>query len=271
MLDGLVFLFTGDIANNGAAEEYEIAANFISRLRTAFKSRYPSLTAHVILVSGNHDCTLPEEEVDHRRSEIEMSLKRFNEPSPDKVFIDHLLDVQSYYWEFADQLSLPTEGEYSRLACTRNIPVGNCNLRFNLYNSAALSQREEIRGQIYLPTQLLPKIVPGPLESDIVLSVVHHPLHWLEPDNLLSFRSHLLKSSDFVLTGHQHKRGYYYQQHDTGESLRVYESPALYDRQEREASSFRVLSLDLVDNSMKEQVYSWRDNLYRPLRPEADW
>jgi len=270
-LDGLVLVFAGDIANQGTMQDYEIAQNFIRAIAEAFKKRYPALEMKVVTVPGNHDCLLPKEEADHRKSQVEISLKTFNDEHPDRVFIDHLLKVQAAFWEFAGSLGQHVKDGYGKLFSDFTVAFGNHNLRLNLYNSAALSQRNEKIGQIYMPCRLLSREVAAPTEDDIVISVVHHPLQWLEPDNFLSFRRHLLRTSDLVLTGHQHRRGSYHQRHDTGESLRVYESPALYDRDEREVSSFRVISLDLSSALMKDCVFEWKDNLYRPNKAEIDW
>jgi hypothetical protein len=270
-LDGLILVLAGDIANQGLAADYEIAEKFVHALSEAFKKRYPGIEMRVVAVPGNHDCVLPKDEADHRKSQIEISLKTFNEEQPDRVFIDHLVQVQSPYWEFARTLGEPVRDGYQKLFSSVAVPCGRGNLRFHLYNSAMLSQRSEEPGQILMPCRFLTHEVPAPPEGDVVISIVHHPLQWLDPDNYLLFRRILLRTSDFVLTGHQHRRGSYYQRHDTGESLRVYESPALWDRAQREVSAFRVISIDLSTTLMKDCVFEWKDNLYRPVDTQIDW
>jgi hypothetical protein len=269
-LDGLVIVLVGDIANGGAPEEYEMAKVFIARLKTALKRHYP-FEAQVITIPGNHDCWLSKEEIDLRKTQVETSIGTFNNEKPDKAFVNQLLEVQEDYWRFASALGHAPTGDYGRLFSSATMKFGNHSIEFKLYNSAALSQRREKEGDLYLPVRLLTREVPRPTDAGIVLSLVHHPLNWLESNNYLAFRRHLLRTCDLVLTGHQHRSGSFRQMHDTGESLHFLESPALFDSTEQDRSGFRVITFDLSTNAMKNCVFEWRDNLYRPKGNFFDW
>jgi predicted phosphodiesterase len=275
-LDGLVIAFVGDIANSGSAEEYETAKIFIAKLKASLKEHYPSLEPRVVAIPGNHDCRLAIEEIDLRKTQVESSIGTFNKEKPDKAFVSQLLDVQVEYWKFVAAIGEVPTGDYGRLFSSASIEFGNHKIEFRLYNSAALSQRKEKEGDLYLPVRLLSKEIPNPTNDGIVISLVHHPINWLESNNYLAFRRHLLRTCDLVLTGHQHKGASFRQTHDTGESLRFLESPALFDSSGHGASGFRLVTFDLPANTMKDcQIkdceFDWRDNLYRPKSKFFDW
>jgi predicted phosphodiesterase len=193
-LDKLVIVLLGDIANNGTAAEYETAKIFIARLKTALKGHYPSLDSQVVAIPGNHDCQLPKEEIDLRKTQVETSIATFNTEKPDKAFVAQLLDVQHEYWQFAAAIGATPMGDYGCLFSSTTIPFGSHTIEFRLYNSAALSQRKEEEGDLYLPVRLLAKEIVGPTRDCIVISLVHHPLNWLESNNYLAFRRHLLRT-----------------------------------------------------------------------------
>ena len=270
-LHGLTVILSGDIANNGASADFEIANAFIARLREAFNRRYPGLHINLLAVPGNHDCELPKEGTDHRKKQVEASIETLLTANPSKFFIDDLLRAQNNYWEFAKQTAYNPIDTYGKLCGTATIEFGEIKLQFNLYNSAVVSQREEAPGGIYLPTSLIQGRISLPESDTLSISVVHHPLQWMEPNNMLQFRHSLLRTSDLILTGHQHFSASFRQDHDTGEQVRLFESPPLYDRKEKIPSAFRVMTIDITGKKQKDCVFEWRENLYRPKNSTYEW
>jgi len=270
-LGGLVVLLAGDIANTGSSKEYQIATKFLDALKSAIGKRYQGIEIYWLAVPGNHDCILPPEEVDHRKLQVETSLTTILAEEPDKVFLEHLLHPQRDYWEFVKDFDYSPSSIYGKIGGVRLIRFGGHAIQFNLFNSATLSQRHEVPGGIYVPVKLFQREIPPAIADVVTVSIIHHPMQWLEPGNMLALRHFFNRTSDMVITGHQHFNASFSQVHDTGERVLYYESPALHDRSNERPSSFRVLSFDLSTKQLKECVFEWKDSLYRPKPTLHQW
>ena len=269
-LKELLIILSGDIANSGLPSEYQLATTFLDSLILSMWERFPHLDVKTLAIPGNHDCNLPKDGEQHRKSQVDSSLTTFLQQAPDKYFIDALLAPQAAFWEFAEKHGTVPIDQYSKLCWTHEVKFREGQFRVNLFNSAVLSQRKEDRGQLSVPVPLMSQRIKPPQAEALVLSVIHHPLQWLEPDNMVECRRFLSRTSDIVITGHQHISEGYFQRHDSGERLRFYENPPLFDRTTGR-SAFRLISLDLAESKVRDSVFEFRDNLYRPKGGARDW
>jgi len=270
-LDGILLVLSGDIANNGASSEYLIAESFLDEIRLAFWDRYPDIDIKIVAVPGNHDCELPKDEVHQRRIQVEGSLVEFDKPLPDRVVIKHLLDVQKPYWAFSERLGNLAADDYTKIFRSLDLTFNDISMRVNLFNSATLSQRIEDRSKLLVPVPWLTGQIQMATPKGLNISIVHHPMQWLEPNNMLAFRHLLTRTSNFVITGHQHFTAGFLQIQDTGEHIHFYENPPLYDRNETVPSGFRVLSIDLSGPRLRDTVFQFDGSIYRAKGGPAEW
>jgi len=273
-IDTILLVFAGDTANSGLREEFDLATGFLQQLKYRLASRVPHANLVVAAVPGNHDCFLPEAGEDHRRSQVEASIKTVTSDEPDDFFLKELLLVQDEFWNFANaNTNFSATDVTSRICSKHYLKVGDKKIQLNLLNSAILSQRHENRADLYLPVRLYNRILSLDESIDFSLSILHHPPFWIEPSTMISLRGVLNRASDAVITGHAHLTAAFSQTHTTGEVLNFYESPALYDSSYPQSSAFRVLVYDPVQCRQRELGYRWKNSLYRNVlsESESDW
>jgi hypothetical protein len=88
------------------------------------------------------------------------------------------------------------------------LEVISCNLGekkiiFNLFNSSWMSTKKEKPGHMHFPTNYVENIFSHDF-GDINISLIHHPDHWLHPNNKREMEALLQSKSDFILSGHEH-------------------------------------------------------------------
>ena len=95
----IIIAITGDIANTGAVNEYEIAEKFFKDIAKGIleENEYTNNVDYAI-VPGNHDCVLVDKETAIRNALIDASLK--NSSSLDEEIKAMLLNSQAPFWKF---------------------------------------------------------------------------------------------------------------------------------------------------------------------------
>lgn len=264
LIDHLFLVLPGDLANWGLPSEFEAAATFIHQVKEHFHRRAPVTAITTVAVPGNHDCLLPKEAIAHRKSTVEASKKTIVENEPDPNFVDDLLRPQDNFWAFANQSTdVQASSPAQKICRTVHVEIGSKKIQLNLLNSALLSQHEESKADLLMPVEYLKRNVI--LQDDVALSitVMHHPSFWIEPTNMTALRQALNRFSDVAITGHEHHSSAYAQIYSTGEQVTFYESPALFDDKRPQTSAFRVVLFDLDRLESKQNLFRWKDNLYR--------
>jgi hypothetical protein len=183
----------------------------------------------------------------------------------------HLLNPQRDYWQFAADFDYSPTTDIGKLAGVRTLHFGAYTVQINLLNSAVLSQRREVPGSLLVPIKLYQRQIPPPEGATIAITAIHHPMPWFETENMLALRHFLNRTSDIVITGHQHFKASFSQTYDSGERVLYFESPALNDRSGERPSSFLVLTLDLDRGQYKACTFEWTESLYRPKSQIHEW
>jgi predicted MPP superfamily phosphohydrolase len=207
--------FTGDIAfgNVGSrlgetiAGQYDVARDFLDRIRSSFSNEIPK--SNTFVVPGNHDidraCATPDQSywLDEQKN-IEgatelirtnnLQWKRYMERlAPYKDFLirtglDHLLD------------------EPGRLLYGVRREVGNIRIGIGGLNSAWSCCRDGEKGKLWMAgswqvghlRQLLS-------DTDFNIALVHHPSNWLVEYEDPGILRNLRQEFRFVLHGHEHQ------------------------------------------------------------------
>ncbi len=196
-------LFNGDVAQAALPEEYKIADEFFDSLLLGLMDARPEWRIESLFVPGNHDCSLPDNDP-VRQAMITEIFKDLQPPyRAQDSLIDFCLNAQDAFWNFEARRmnrEKPLKG-LERLFQKHEFELESHKIAFHLYNSAWLSRRGEKAGQLLMPLDT----VPDAPECEVLVSLLHHPLNWLQPDNANAFRKFLERDSDFVMTGHEHE------------------------------------------------------------------
>ena len=97
-------------------------------------------------------------------------------------------------------------------------------------------------------------------------SIIHHPTHWLEPNNKREF-DHLLENvSDFIFTGHEHQESQISKISPLGETI-ILEGNVLQENSDPKISGFNIITIE-IENSIVVNIdleqFAWdsQQNMY---------
>jgi DNA repair exonuclease SbcCD nuclease subunit len=271
-IDALCIAVTGDIAFSGSSKQYEVAAAFFSDLQDSLRPLCSTREIHTILIPGNHDCNF-EKHTDARELAIETMASRMDKIDLNGEISKQCLAVQDDFFEFESTFRRDRPlGMQERLLYAREFRLNGTSIRFNCYNTAWLSQIKEQPGRLLFPVQLAETPTILSCDCSLVLSLFHHPVNWLEPNNSILFKKIVARSSDIILTGHEHVADAYLKQHITGENVLYTEGAVLQDDDDPSISGFNVILVDLEEKEKGHKIleYQWSEDKYL-VQTQSDW
>ena len=263
----LLFVVTGDIANTGSSEEYEIAGDFFRSLFIGLGIDPLGDPSEAIFIPGNHDCNF-REIGDLRPRLLEKIQAELENIDAAGETVQSLLQVQAGFFKFHEALTGRDLTPESKLYFCRKFEIGGKTLEFRCFNSAWLSSRLEDPGALGFPRSTI-QSASALTDSDVVIALAHHPSNWLDPASHNSFRTTVQRNSDFLFTGHEHTMGGQIIAPFNGSNLIHFESGPFQPRDSGE-SEFAILHVDLGNRKWKHDNYRWSNGAYSKVRVE-DW
>src|SRR5437868_5578005 len=120
----------------------------------------------------------------------------------DKSVLAKCVSVQDAFFKFEAQFSdLPELQGDARLYYERQVNCEGRTISFHCYNTAWMSQLHEQQGKLVYPIHIPQQ---RNLPTDLTISLLYHPFNWFESNNARNFRKELERTSDMILTGHEH-------------------------------------------------------------------
>jgi hypothetical protein len=258
-------LVTGDISFSGREEEFLSAQHFFDTLRRQLCMLFGPDRILFDFVPGNHDCLLPEDEVEVREAIVERAMKQLNTLNWNSGLTKNLLAAQKHFWNFYERFT-GTRVEGREILCrTKRIRFETTHIQINAFNTALLSQRKEQVGSLSLPMKTLESGVEISQDVDLFVTIYHHPEGWFDPTFRSAFGKFTESVSHFVFTGHEHQRDAHWTESLSGEHVTFVEGDALQDETYPRSSGFGGIVIDLTTH--KQSYWSFR---YGSARYTAD-
>lgn len=263
-VEAIFIVVSGDIAFSGTQGEYEIAGHFLADLQQAINEQCQPSAVRLVLVPGNHDCNF--EKDSKARQLIVANLATNPYAEIDQSIVMQCTSVQEEYFEFLSKFSENSEATpFDRLCVTRRYEVDGVDIVFHCYNTAWVSQRKERQGQLSYPLETCPDQND---ESALTVSVFHHPYGWLQVENSRAFRKTIERTSDLILTGHEHDFAAYSKNQATGETNQYLEGSVFQEPSMPSISAFNAAILDLENGSLLIYQFILNDDRYVALDDE---
>lgn len=251
-------VISGDIANTGFGEQYELAKIFITKIVDNIKSKCESEVS-VITVPGNHDCNFKE----NNTARIGLiSYLEGNMDSIDESVIDACTSVQNNFLSFQkDMDSSVDEGQSDKLWRVHRYEVEGKVIEFDALNISWVSKIKEEPGHMLFPVSYY-----GARETksaDIKIVVMHHPLNWFSQSIYRHFRKFVRSVADIVISGHEHQGNVgIIEEAESGKSSFI-EGCVLQDDGAISSSSFNIISIDLDNTKFRSTRLQWGVDSYR--------
>ncbi len=259
----LYLVLTGDIAYAGKQKEYEIATTFIGELEEGLRNLGNPGLVGTVVIPGNHDCDfdiagdLRDAAMASVGAAIEALAVHGNTAA-------ELVRPQTEYFNFQALID-PRLENTSRLYWQRSFSAAKSKVLFRALNTAWVSRRHEVPGQLFFPPQA---ILPIEGDTDLVVTLMHHPFAWIEPNNARLLRREIETSSDIILTGHEHKGDSYGKILSDGAQTNYVEGAAFYDPQSSE-NGFNLIILDPPNSTYQVNHFLWKGSLYEAQPPTS--
>lgn len=243
---------SGDIANWGLKEEFELGKTFLVAIACRIEKK-SGIKPRIFICAGNHDCNFTGDQ------SVRDALLRTVREDP-KIITDQIADcfgtVLSDFFELQKDLD-PDIDQVDVWHSVVDVD-GSHAIKYVLFNSCVMSVKKEEQGKLYLPI---------PPSDDLNFSrrtvyVMHHPYNWFQQDNARELAQHAATSADLVLMGHEHvlwaetlKEIY----EDT--SVSYLKGHALHTAGQPRESAFQVVEID-VEEGFRLTSYKWSDGRY---------
>lgn len=261
-----VVVLSGDVVFSGRETEFGLASAFLKDLRDVLGDGNPQ-SVPVIAIPGNHDCDFTNSQ--GARGRMLASFETDDIGEVDSSVEEICLQVQRAFFDFRETLA---QGEFmtldGKLYYEYTLDFDGHMVLFRCLNTAWLSRLQEPVGALNYPVNLVPE---GATEHALVVSVLHHPYNWLRPNVARQLRSKLEKTSDIILTGHEHAHARRSQSTDTGEINDYIEAAVLQDSTNADTSGFNVLVLDLQERRQRFVHFAWTEDRYVRTFESPDW
>ncbi len=266
--DNTIVIVSGDIANKGKKEEYAQAKIFFDSLFTKLKD-YSKKDVNYVFVAGNHDCLFDEEKEDIR----ELAIEKFIQGGFDDVkesLINTCCEPLQNYFEFESNYLNKDSLIFEHKLLKINVyDLKGFKLKIICYNTSWFSKLKEIPGQMGFPFKLFKdEFEIG--KNDLVISVLHHPSNWREPNHARDFKQHLENNSDMVFSGHEHSatKGVY--STTEGNNTWLIEAPALQEDNSPQKSGYNIIELNTDERKIRVQTFQLDSGIYK-AKPNQNW
>jgi predicted MPP superfamily phosphohydrolase len=266
-IDSLFIPVSGDIAYSGSPEEYDTAQRFFLGLSGGLREEH-KVPVEIILVPGNHDCWLSDEDDEFRKmlvDDLKKEIDHINNPK----FLKNCVEAQESFFTFAREFNKDLDSLMKKRLCWQQkykMKSGK-GVSFCCINSAFVSKIKETQGSLVFPVSMLPSSVEG----DINISILHHPYNWFEADNAREIRKKLESISDIILTGHEHDGASFYKKESGGFYTQYIEGEIFHDNDDQLKSGYFIIVVD-TDKSLYQTIkYSWDGDKYSKGPKDSEW
>lgn len=200
--DGIVIIFSGDIASKGNENEYSNASSFIGRLVTEIESLYSTEKKNIkiLIVPGNHDICY----TTGHRPKSEDVRKAYN--TQRDTYLNSELGNMTPFLTFANNNCCFFKGTsvpYGQLYTRKILHFSEgYMIEANLLNTAPFSCDSD-DGLHYVPDEAI-ALLGNPSHANMAITVMHHSLDWFSFEQRKDLQSTISHRSSIVFYGHEH-------------------------------------------------------------------
>lgn len=196
-----LIVISGDLANSGENHQYKIVKNFIGKMITKIKEKFPKIDNHrVLIVPGNHDINFLGQE--RSREECRKMVDSANENSINEELkkFDNFYNFASYNRCF----------NTNKMVDVNIVDFGEIKIGYKLINSSLFSHydknenADEDKGIHLIDIKGMNDINLSDTNFNICIS--HYPSDWLNNNSAELLETKILNDISIIFTGHEHKR-----------------------------------------------------------------
>jgi predicted phosphodiesterase len=249
--DAWIILFSGDMSNAGTDAQVRRGAAFLTEVQLSV-AEITGTEPKLITIPGNHDCSIPSEE---ERTELTNNIR-----SGKTTEKEALLLAQAAFWNAFPAPTLPICN--SKMAFLTQLEVNGETIALIGINSSWMSDLHDQQGALLFQPEWFDPIAAWAYqnEPDLVVSAIHHPIHWQKEGLQKPLWHKLARVTDVLLTGHEHEPDGFVRSAGNS-SISVFEGGVLSQRDKGyEHCNFQILHIDTHRNELEHALCSWDSN-----------
>lgn len=259
----LLICVTGDVANSGKEEQYEIAELFFDDIYEKILARYNDLEVYFAFVPGNHDCDFDDSRNTVRATIIKSGAVNMN----DATSMELCTSIQSNYFNFVEKylrknLAAPNR---KNSIFTQNVLVsetlGDYRIKLHCFNTAWCSFKHETKEMLFG----VPEDIDKKEDNDIVITLMHHASDWFNWDGSDSWEDYHKEFSDIILIGHDHYSKFVLEKNYDASTNYLIRGNQLYSKAHPDQSGFNIFKVNLEDNTEIFYTFAWNGKLYKRI------
>ncbi len=261
----ILIIVSGDITFSGKMDEYMVAVDYFTSLRSKIREcGIEDIT--FVFVPGNHDVDFGDSNIATRK----IILKNMDRSeSLDTSSLSLVLNAQSNFWDFMELFSGKSVGiPEKKLIDSITFKYNEKSIGILLINSSWNSTKKETTSSLVADQKIFETYKESSKycsfsNSDIRISILHHPYQWFEGYSEKYLQDYLECVSDMIIFGHEHQSNIYVKDNFTERKNYYIHGAALIPHGVRE-SAFNLIELDL--ENMLESLFCYykgpADELY---------
>jgi hypothetical protein len=263
-----ILIITGDSAFSGSQNEFEISLDFYTSIIKEI-NEYNNSEIKLLVLPGNHDCQDLTKNNPIRKTLIDTVQN--SSKNAELELIKNISQNLNNYFTFESLCNDGWDNIYStELLKVYKLEKNGKSTIFYCYNTAFQSILNEIPGKMIFPLDLLDKKI-FQQKADLKVSCLHHPLHWLNPENNRLLKSHIEQTSDFYLTGHEHIESKSKTTDLEDNITYKIEGDVLQDSYSENESGFNLINIDLEKTRFQIKNYKWEGERYNESQTNTNW
>ena len=242
-VDGAVFVFSGDLANQAKRDEFVVGKQMIGKFLSALSNSLNCGYINAMIVPGNHDIDLSGDNV---RTAADI----------DNWTLDEHLDEEIRRLEaFYNYSTSKHCFEKDKICNVKSINVCGVNIQCSMLNSAPFSTKGRDDKQYHYIPQKYRSSLERSSKADLKISIMHHHYEWCEW-NTKEMIKKCIASDDVTFFGHDHKSEQINAKYSDGKEHRIVMGGEFSINLE-EDSSFNALIYDTDSLEFSSYTFDW--------------
>lgn len=250
-VDEYIIVFSGDLANSGAVNEYKKSRFLFGHLISKIKQKNNNKFVNLLIVPGNHDLCLPEDS----RTGREIQEAYIEENIED--FVESELSYLDNFYNYSNVSGhVPNDKIISKCFYT----YGDYKMQFNLINTALFSTLEPNDKELhYFPNNKL-YMLKKSNDTNLCITIMHHSCEWFNWKFKSDLEKSIVDNSEMLLYGHDHR------EHTTTVSINNSLDTWVSAAGEMKfadlvfSDSYNVIVVDTEENSFCGYIFTWDKN-----------
>lgn len=250
--DEFILVVSGDLANKGLPQEYELIGKFLEKIITKVKELLKVDCSYVLIAPGNHDIDFSKDLIEKPKGDACIGYS--------EQIMSSYVDSMENFYKFAEEKGCYLD---DKIISKKVINVGEHKVGFVLLNTAPYSKlggNAVDMGHHYLSDDQIESLEKA-TEADINVLVLHHSMEWFANADKEKLRQVISRKYSFVLSGHEHDA--YGEKRDINNNgeIQWIQGNALQGEAVEE-NGFCSIQIDFSDKSIKAYSHLWKGNCY---------